>query len=147
MRIITKQKLDQIQSVINELSLLIENTDLEFVDDRRREIKQILKDCKNNYEWKPDEETNRIIVYGLLKLREKCKNISHNKIEKKKQYQKSIQTNEIKNRLRAKDDQKRDAAAAKLAPKINEGIGGTREENKKMRGQVWGEIRSRSKGL
>ena len=28
-------------------------------------------------------------------------------------------------------------------PRINEGIAGTREENKKMRGQVWGEIRNR----
>ncbi|MDA1338372.1 MAG: hypothetical protein O2871_03320, partial [bacterium] len=32
------------------------------------------------------------------------------------------------------------------APKLNEGLPGTREENKKMRAQVWGEIRKRSKG-
>lgn len=31
-------------------------------------------------------------------------------------------------------------------PKINEGLAGTREENKRMRGQIWGEIRGRSRG-
>ena len=31
-------------------------------------------------------------------------------------------------------------------PHVNEGLAGTREENKKMRGQVWGEMRNRSKG-
>jgi len=36
--------------------------------------------------------------------------------------------------------------AHKNAPKLDEGLPGTREENKKMRGQVWGEIRNRSKG-
>ena len=32
------------------------------------------------------------------------------------------------------------------APKLDEGLPGTREENKRMRAQVWGEIRKRSKG-
>ena len=36
--------------------------------------------------------------------------------------------------------------ALKVTPKIDEGIAGTREENKKMRAQVWGEIRNRSRG-
>ena len=31
-------------------------------------------------------------------------------------------------------------------PKINEGLAGTREENKRMRGQIWGEMRGRSRG-
>lgn len=31
-------------------------------------------------------------------------------------------------------------------PRINEGIAGTREENKKMRGQVWGDLRNRNRG-
>jgi len=146
MRIMTKNKFDQIESLIDELSNLIDNTDLEFVDSRRREIKQILVDCKNNYEWKPNEETNRVIRNRLLNLREKCKNISRKKLLDKEQYQRSLQASEIKNKLRIKVDQKRDALAAKHAPKFNEGIGGTREENRRMRGQVWGEIRSRSKG-
>lgn len=36
--------------------------------------------------------------------------------------------------------------ARKDSLKINEGIAGTREENKKMRGQVWGEMINRSRG-
>jgi len=36
--------------------------------------------------------------------------------------------------------------AHKKAPKLDEGLPGTREENKKMRAQVWGEIRNRNKG-
>jgi hypothetical protein len=30
--------------------------------------------------------------------------------------------------------------------KVDEGIAGTREENKKMRGQLWGEMRNRGRG-
>jgi len=32
------------------------------------------------------------------------------------------------------------------SPKINEGIAGTRDENKRMRAQIWGEIRKRNTG-
>lgn len=31
-------------------------------------------------------------------------------------------------------------------PRINEGLAGTREENKKMRGQLWGDMRNRGQG-
>lgn len=31
-------------------------------------------------------------------------------------------------------------------PHINEGLGGTRDENKKMRGQLWGDMRNRGRG-
>jgi uncharacterized protein YifE (UPF0438 family) len=31
-------------------------------------------------------------------------------------------------------------------PRINEGLAGTRDENKKMRGQIWGEMRNRGQG-
>ena len=31
-------------------------------------------------------------------------------------------------------------------PRINEGIAGTRDENKKMRGQLWGDMRNRGRG-
>lgn len=31
-------------------------------------------------------------------------------------------------------------------PRINEGLAGTRDENKKMRGQLWGDMRNRGRG-
>ena len=36
--------------------------------------------------------------------------------------------------------------AHETAPRLNEGLPGTREEHKRMRAQVWGEIRNRNKG-
>ena len=176
MRILTQENLKQIESLITELDLLIENKNLSVVDFKRREIKRILTDYKTNYGWVPDEETNNKIYHALLNLRSKCRNFVEEKYGdlqtkriKQEQDKASENINNIKPKVNKKvgpicvscgdsfDQGRKDLGistclkcgeivATRSSARINEGIAGTREENKKMNAQIWGEMRNRSRG-
>ena len=173
MRILTQENLEQIESLITELDLLIENENLAFVDSKRREIKRILKDYKANYGWVPTEEINRKILNALINLRSKCKSF----VEEKYGYLKTkrIKLERKKALVNSKPrvnkkagpiciscgvsfDQRRkdlgistclkcgEVEATRSSARINEGIAGTREECKRMNAQLWGDMRNRSRG-
>ena len=173
MRILTQENLEQIESLITELDLLIENKNLSFVDSKRREIKRILTDYKRNYGWVPDEETNKKIYHAVLNLRSKCESFVEEKYEYLKTKRIKLEQEEVLVNSKPTgnkkagpiciscgisfDQQRKDLGistclkcgeieATRSSARINEGIAGTREECQKMNAQLWGDMRNRSRG-
>jgi len=159
----------EILELIKELDSLKESKNIDFVDKRRREIRATLLNYNKNENWCPNEKQLEDIKENIIFLRDKCKpkfpkrahkEESHlsRKIEKKV----NVDKNEtLKDRAICECGDTFDIRRKKAGyntcincgeieaqisrPTLNEGLPGTREENKKMRGQVWGEIRNRSK--
>lgn len=137
-----------IEELMDELQSLLKSKNMTLVDQRRKEIRKILVNLEKYHNWNPSNSLRNEITDLLSSLRTRCLSLiseDHDAdafcIKCKDLFSEKRKALGYQTCLRCGD-----MDAITTRPALNEGLPGTREDNKKMRAQVWGGIKSRNKG-